>query len=96
MNGTRMEYTGPIPELQGKTALVMKVPWVNRAQYTKPEAIWLAQFDDAKLMYNGKRMGFNWQPFPKSHFTKIDVGQKPVFAEPFEHDDHSRFKYLDK
>ena len=73
----RMEYTGPIPELQGKTALVRKVPYPERAQYVRPDRIWLAQFDDTKLIINGALAGIRWHPVPKSHFTTIN--EKMVF-----------------
>ncbi len=70
----RMEYTGKIPDLQGKTALVR--PPVNSPVFD-PEKHVLAQFDDMDLKFNDRRMGYGWFPFMKSDFTPI--GPKPVF-----------------
>ena len=65
---TRQEYTGPIPELQGKTAITRP----SGGQFTViKEPVVLAQFDDMKLVFNGARMGFCWTPFPERHFTPL-------------------------
>ncbi len=70
MNGTRMEYTGPIPELQGKQALVRTIPQGDRMKFVRPDALWYAQFDGSS----------KWQPAPRDHFTP--VADKPVFGGP--------------
>jgi hypothetical protein len=75
----RMEYTGKIPMLQGKTALVRKfipsgqefLKWGNKDLLT------LAQFDDVTLVLNGHRLGFEWTQFSSDQFTPIK--DKPVF-----------------
>lgn len=72
----RMEYTGPIPELQGKTALVRE-PTADAWPTADSKIHVLAQFDDINIKFNGQRMGFNWHPFLKEHFTPI--GKTPVF-----------------
>lgn len=80
MAQSQMEYTGPIQELQGKTALVRTASerdlknylgWPSRGQ------IWMAQFDDTELTLNNHHLGFGWHPFLKTHFTPITG--KPVF-----------------
>lgn len=70
----RLEYTGPIPELQGKTALVR--PAGDQFTMIKGPTV-LAQFDDMDLKFNSQRMGYVWTPFPADHFTPITG--KPVF-----------------
>lgn len=75
------EYTGPIPELQGKTAMIRTPPeeelkkWLLR--FPCAEQLVLAQFDDTELEFNGQMMGFGWHAFDVSHFTP--AGSKPVF-----------------
>lgn len=70
----RQEYTGPIPELQGKIALVRD----GGNQFTMLKGpVVLAQFDDIELVFNKARMGIGWYPFPALHFTPITG--KPVF-----------------
>lgn len=70
----RQEYTGPIPELQGKIALTRSAG--NEFTIIKGPVV-LAQFDDIDLMFNNARMGVGWYPFPANHFTPITG--KPVF-----------------
>lgn len=74
------EYTGPIPELQGKTAMI-RTPsepelqqWLLR--FPAADRLVLAQFDDTELVFNEAHMGFGWHAFDVAHFT---IGGKPVF-----------------
>lgn len=71
-----MEYTGPIPELQGKTALVMTNETRVKEEWPMLTNVRLAQFDE-EITFNGQRLDSGWTPFPMTHFTRI--GDKPVF-----------------
>lgn len=72
----RLQYVGPISELQGKTALV----WTDGHQYTGfTVPIVVAQFDD-NIMFNGQRMDLGWHPFIAEHFQPVTpTGKKPIF-----------------
>lgn len=72
----RMEYTGPIPELQGKTALVMINETRLDQEWPELTNTRLAQFDD-EIIFNGQPLHSGWYPFPLTHFTKL--ADKPVF-----------------
>ena len=61
-------YIGPIEKLQGKTALI---------RYDEDGKI-LAQFDDIRLRFHGRGMGFGWHKFDQEDFKvrkKNDRGE---------------------
>jgi len=74
----RMEYTGKIKELQGKTALVRKDPgaWTGY-KVGDPTQFCMAQFDDTDLTFGGVKMWAGWHHFLTTDFTPL--GAKPVF-----------------
>lgn len=73
----RCEYIGNITELRGHTALVMPLRQQDRANH--PKGTVQAQFDDVSLIFNNKRMGLSWHPFPESYFREIKDGDKFIY-----------------
>lgn len=75
---TRMEYTGRINNLQGKTAVVRDIdsesPYRDRLCHKKHV---VAQFDDIGTFCAGIPMWYGWHPFLRADFTPL--GQKPTF-----------------
>jgi hypothetical protein len=73
----RCEYIGNITELRGQTALVMPLRQQDRDKH--PKGTIQAQFDEVSLIFNNKRMGLCWNPFPETHFREVRDGDKPYF-----------------
>lgn len=72
----RLQYVGPISELQGKTALV-RTGGHQYTEFTVP--IVVAQFDD-EIVFNEQRMDLGWHPFIAEHFQPVTPpGEKPIF-----------------
>lgn len=69
----KLQYVGPISELQGKEAMV-RAGGHRYAGFTTP--IVVAQFYD-EITFNGHRMDREWHPFPTKHFEPITP--KPIF-----------------
>jgi hypothetical protein len=73
----RMEYTGKIPELRGKTALVRADPGAWKGYAVKdPTQFVMAQFDE-KVTFGGVKMHASWHHFMRTDFTPL--GDKPIF-----------------
>jgi hypothetical protein len=77
MTMVRMEYVGPIPELQGHTALVRKHERTPDEFLLWNKPLVLAQFDNVDLEFNGRRMAFGWAPFTPEQFRAVNG--KPIF-----------------
>lgn len=72
----KLQYVGPISELQGKTATV-RAGGHQYTEFTIP--IVVAQFDD-EIVFNGQRMDRGWHPFIAKHFQPVTPpGAKPIF-----------------
>lgn len=76
----RYEYVGPIPEIQGKIAMLRELDEASMSKtilLLKPENTCLAQFDDPKACLGRSSLGYGWHPFLKSHF--VPLREKKVF-----------------
>lgn len=62
MKNIKGTYVGVVKALQDETALL---------RYDGDDV--LAQFDNIRLKYHGRGMGFNWHRFPKSDFDIKEV-----------------------